>query len=770
VATASDLHGFGPAPPPPQEEGGLLNPLLLLSTGVSLAAFGVTVALLVRVRDPRLALLGLLLGALVVGDGLALSGLSSAGLGGPTIGDGLAHAPALALMLSIIAFMAVFSLERMITDRRRAEVRLAESEERFRRLAAISPVGIFRANPQGECIYANKRACEIAGIPLEEAYGFGWAQSLHPDDRDRVIDTWREGAESGRRFAAEYRFLHADGRVVPVIGEVIPEHEASGAFVGLVGTLTDITDRKRAEQSLQRDRDELEREVSARTGRLAALNDDLQREVAMRREVEADLREREQHFRRVFEDSPLAMAMSGYDDKLIRVNARFCEMLGYQPDEVYGRSFLEFTHPDDVELSVAASVAILKGDSPTEVVEKRYRRKDGATVYARTTIALIRDESGAPMYRIGMIEDVSERIWSREERNRIFDMALDPMCIGGFDGRFKVVNPEFVKALGWSEDEILSKHFTDLVHPDDREAVLADNAAVLQGNPTPPVESRWLCKDGSYRWLSWHAWPVVERRTVYAVARDITDRKLMEDSMFRHKDQMAHVMRVQTMGEMTSQIAHELGQPLGAVVNYAEGALSRLRSGQLAQGEIESVLEKIAAQGLRAGNLIRGISEFVRKNRLELASVDVGQIAANAVTLVQAGSPEDVEIRLVRASDVPLIEADAVQLEQVIINLMRNGIDAMTAKPTGQRLLTVTTSAPDPEHVEVTVADTGVGIAPELVDKVFEAFYSTKGAGLGMGLAMSRTIVAAHGGRLWVTSEPGAGATFHLRIPVNAPA
>jgi len=265
--------------------------------------------------------------------------------------------------------------------------------------------------------------------------------------------------------------------------------------------------------------------------------------------------------------------------------------------------------------------------------------------------------------------------------------------------------------------------------------------------------------------LSWEVSSAPAERRLYGVARDVTEARQIEREMAERRDEMAHLLRLQTMGEMASEIAHELNQPLSAIVNYARGASNRLRSADVPSDELTGLMEKVATQALRAGDLIRRIRSYVRKAELETEPCDINELVRNAVSLLSAGRRTNAKLRLVLDDRLPKIEADAIQIEQVILNLVRNGIEA--ASETGEPTLTIRTDRAGADEVRLRVTDNGPGLKDVGPDQIFEAFYTTKNAGLGLGLSISRTIVHAHGGRIWAEPDDGGGSTFLVVLPFS---
>jgi signal transduction histidine kinase len=247
------------------------------------------------------------------------------------------------------------------------------------------------------------------------------------------------------------------------------------------------------------------------------------------------------------------------------------------------------------------------------------------------------------------------------------------------------------------------------------------------------------------------------------------ERMRTENRMRRHEAELAHALRMGTMGELAAGLAHELNQPLAAILGFARGCENRLRNGKIERAELVSTLRKIAEQALRAGDVIRTMRAHVRKGEPRRQWCNINDLVADVLRL----GAEDVVrngVRLVEQLEtkLPKVQVDPTQIQQVLLNLLRNAVDAVAARDQGRTIVVSTSRAAD-GGVEVAVADTGAGLKGEMLERVFEPFYTTKNGGLGLGLSIARSIVEAHAGRLWATSDEGMGATFRLTLYRSKP-
>ena len=258
----------------------------------------------------------------------------------------------------------------------------------------------------------------------------------------------------------------------------------------------------------------------------------------------------------------------------------------------------------------------------------------------------------------------------------------------------------------------------------------------------------------------------VEART-RELTEEIAERKRAEDRARRHRDELAHFGRVSTIGEMATSLAHELNQPLTVISGCAQFCINALRSGAGTPERLLDAMEQSAEQAGRASGIVRRVRDFIHKEAPERRPVDVNDTIGGVAEMLRADAREHgAELRLDLARSVPPVVADPIQIQQVVLNLARNGMEAMSDGQAGPRDLCIQTRAPGNGAVEVTVRDRGRGMAAETLERLFDPFFTTKPQGLGMGLSISRTIVEAHGGRLWATSGDRDGTVFHFTLPV----
>ena len=333
-------------------------------------------------------------------------------------------------------------------------------------------------------------------------------------------------------------------------------------------------------------------------------------------------------------------------------------------------------------------------------------------------------------------------------------------------------NQTIADALGYSKEEIVGRTVFDLYHPDCLPGVQQALDSLAETGEVRDAELQLRRKDGSKIDVSLNVTAVRDGKGKVlhsrSAWRDITERKLAEQRARQHHAQLTHVLRLSTMGEMATGIAHEVNQPLTAIVTYTQACVRLMESGKADLDKLRDALQEVAAQGLRAGEIIRHLRDFTRLRETQRRPVDFNKLVREAVRFVEAEAREEgICMRLELAHELPRVVVDSIQVEQVILNLLRNAIDAMEDTAADERVLTVRTTEKGAGTVELSVCDTGPGLSAEDAGRIFDPFFTTKPHGMGMGLTISRSIAEAHQGRLWAEVPRRKGAMFHLTLPAR---
>jgi two-component system, LuxR family, sensor kinase FixL len=308
------------------------------------------------------------------------------------------------------------------------------------------------------------------------------------------------------------------------------------------------------------------------------------------------------------------------------------------------------------------------------------------------------------------------------------------------------------------------------IHPDDRETVVREVRLTLADQSDYTGEYRVLLPDNTLRWIAARGRMVQDPHgkpaRMLGTAIDVTARKQAEHALAEQRNEVAHLSRVTTLGEISGSLAHELNQPLCAMLVNTDSAELHLQSPSPNLHEVRAILADIHKDGLRAGEIIHGMRTFLQRKELDMQPLQVGQLAGEAVKLISAdAAARNTTVGLEIPPGLPRVAGDRVQLQQVLLNLLVNGMDAMSNCPVADRRITIRATQPDLHTVQIAVSDQGVGIAPGELDRVFTPFHTTKHGGLGLGLPICRSIVEAHGGSISITNNPKRGTTARFSLP-----
>ncbi|GET39816.1 PAS domain-containing sensor histidine kinase [Microseira wollei] len=392
-------------------------------------------------------------------------------------------------------------VSRDITFHKQAEAALAESEAKFRRFVEDASDIIHSLAPDGKFTYISPNVTEILGYEMEEMIGKSFVPFIHPQDREACIDFVKGMIKTGQKQAGfEFRAQRKDGSWCWMTANNSAIKDADGNIVGLQGIVRDISDRK---------------------------------------QVETALIESERKYRILVETSQDMIWATDKQGRYTFVNSAARQIYGYSPEEMIGRPFVDFIAPEEWQKDLETYQRVLAGESFLQY-ETTHMAKNGNSIHLAFNAMVLRDEAGNVIGATGTASDITKRKTAEIERDRFFNISLDMMCICDMDGYFKQANPAFETALGYTMAEILAAPFINFVHPDDIEKTLKQFDKIIAGAMVVNFENRWRCKDGAYKWLSWKAAPYLQDGLIYAIARDVSDRKaaiaaLAESEMkFRH--------------------------------------------------------------------------------------------------------------------------------------------------------------------------------------------------------------------------------------------
>ena len=524
----------------------------------------------------------------------------------------------------------------------------------------------------------------------------------------------------------------------------------------LASRLSSVT--RRTLVQLQRARDDLDAKVEERTADLTAANTKLRERAAL-----LDLTH----------DTVFARDMR---DVITYWNRGANELYGWKQDEVVGRTSHDVLHTVfPAPLSEINRTLLDTGRWEGQLI---HTKRDGSKVVAASRWALQRDQRGNPVAILETNNDVTEQRAaeealreSEEQWRAVFENNPTMYFMVAAGGTILSVNPFGAEQLGYTVDELIGRPVLDVFHEADRQGVERNVAACLaQPGRVWSWEFRKVRKDGTVLWAREMArvMPLKGRAVVLIVCEDITERKRAAEALQKAEAELAHVARVTTMGELASSIAHEVNQPLAAVTTNGNAGLRWLAADPPNLDETRGCLNRIIRDGVRASEIIARIRGLVKKSVAAKERLDVSEMIQEVLAMADTEARRHrVAVRAEGALDMAVAWGDRIQLQQVILNLVINAIDAMKAVGNRPRELLIRWERHEPDTILVTVRDSGVGLDPQAMDRIFDAFYTTKPGGLGMGLSISRSIIEAHGGRLWATANDHHGATFQFSLPTS---
>src|SRR5215469_9188579 len=624
-----------------------------------------------------------------------------------------------------------------IEDRKKAEAALQASERNLAAIINTIPTTVWTTRPDGYCDFLNQVWLDYAGMTPEQAQGWRWAEAIHPDDRKKLVEDWQACLASGTPVDAEARIRRFDSSYRWFLIRGNPLRDESGNIVKWYGTCVEIEDRKRWEQIL---------------------------------------RARELSWRQIVDNIPGLVATTGAMGEVEFLNRQTLEFFGKTNEELKDWALIGAVHPDDLPRVIEVRKQSIETGQIYEV-EHRCRRADGVYRWFQVRGLPVRDAENKVTAWYLLLTDIDDRKRAEEAlRASELDARLSLDNMPAFfvrlssDGVVEFVNRSFMQYFGKTLEEIKNWSTNDMIHPDDLAHVIEVFGNSLSTGQPFDREYRLRRFDGVYRWFQTRANPVrsVDGRILHwnALARDIDDRKKAEEALNKTRSEFAHVARITTLNALTASIAHEINQPLASLITNASISLRRLNADPPnIDGARETVMRTIR-DGNRVSDVITRLRALYTKKEFALEPLDLNAAAREVIALSLSDLQRNrVILKSEIADGLPLVNGDRVQLQQVVLNLVRNASDAMGLVEDRPRELLIRTERDGAGRVRLSVKDVGHGFTPEAADKLFQAFYTTKTEGMGIGLHVSQSIIEAHHGRLWATANDGPGATFSFVIP-----
>ncbi len=695
-----------------------------------------------------------------------------------------------------------------VTDYRRADRELKASESRLRGLFRAAPIGILFTQHR-TTVSVNDALCELLGHSQAELIGQTSRLSYFTEEEFQEVGRKLYGAvPAGGCASVETRLRRKDGTAIDVLLTSAPLHaEEPGA--GFVVTMQDITERKRAERALQ--------------SRIVAMTRPLDDASNITFSDLFDLEEIQNLQDAFAESSGVAALITAPDGTPLTRPSGFCRLCaefvrqsakGQQrcvlSDAALGRDCRDGPTVRPCLSAglwgAGASITVggkhianwLIGQVRDESLDleqiSRYAREIDADPeefrrallevpamseaqfrkIARTLFVLSQELSSKAYQNVQQARFIMDLKRAEDERDRLFNASLDLLSIGNLTGDFKQVNPAWTSSLGWSAEELTRTHPSEFVHPDDAAATVAAAERLRQGRALRSFENRFRCKNGSYRWLSWNAYAILEQGLVFAVGRDVTELKAAETERTRLEAQLRQSQKMEAVGQLAGGVAHDFNNILTAIFGNVDIVLTHLEQREYTAPGLLEHLQQVQRSAERAAGLTRQLLAFSRRQVIQPIVLDLNATLRDLEKMLRRLIAENIDLRLILAPAPAIVEVDPGQLEQVVVNLVVNARDAMAdggrlTLQTGHVVLDELHAATHADartgpHILLEIADTGCGMSPDTLEHIFEPFFTTKPVGRGTGLGLSTVygIVRQAGGHIDVQSAPGCGT--HLRI------
>jgi PAS domain S-box-containing protein len=633
-------------------------------------------------------------------------------------------------------------LDRRVAERTRE---LAEANEVLQLQVGLLqhlPVSAWTLRPDGTPDFVNQVWLEFSGQTLDfvRSHPEAWMNAVHPEDRETASRAFGEGVRLGRGFAFETRSLRAqDGTYRWHLNQAVVLRDAEGKVLKFIGTTTDIDDQKRAQEELRASETNLREILNGIPGFVCTLNPAGQIDLA---------------------------------------NRPLLDFFGMTVEELNSWGTNGAIHPDDLPRVIAEFTHSMTTGIPIDT-EARYRRADGVYRWSQLQIVPVRDTEGKITVWYGLLTDIEDRKRAEDELRRsearhriVVETASDAVVSIDEGGTIILANPATKRIFGHNPEELIGKPLTVLMpgamrglHETGFKRYLETGARHLNWQGTEVTALRANGEEFPAE-VSFGEMTLDQRKIFTGFIRDISGKKRAEEELRNSQAELARMMRVMTIGQLTASIAHEVNQPLSGIVMNASTCL-RMLSGD--QPNIEGAREtarRTIRDGNRASEIVTRLRTLFKRKEVAAESIDLNDAALEVIALSLSELQRDrILVRHDLAENLPAVKGDRIQLQQVILNLMRNALDAMRDVDDRPRELLIKTESDDSKNVKLTMQDTGIGFAPDAANRLFDSFYTTKDGGMGVGLSVSRSIIEAHRGRIWASANEGPGSSFAFSIP-----
>ncbi|MFL6310473.1 MAG: PAS domain-containing protein [Terriglobales bacterium] len=603
------------------------------------------------------------------------------------------------------------------------------------------PVSAWTLKPDGTADFVNQVWLEFAGQTPDfvRSHPEAWMSAVHPDDREIATKSFWEGVHSEQDFAFETRSLRArDGTYRWHLNQAVVLRDSEGRVLKFVGTTTDIDDQKRTQEVLRKSESTLQRVIDT----IPTLT--------------------------------WSMLPDGSNEFL---SSQWHDYTGFSSEMSRGWGWQAAFHPEDLPILTERWRTLLASGEPG-AVEARLRDRHGVYRWFLIRVAPFCDEKGTIVRWYGTSTEINARKLA-EEALRMRELNLieitetipEMLWSASPDGAIEYCNGRFLDYTGLSLEQTLNDGWINVLHPDDvQPTIKVWNSCVKTGSPYRVEVRTFHVPDHTYRWCVTSALPLRDQQghivKWHGTVVDMHDWKQAQEELRHTQAELARMMRVMTISQLTASIAHEVNQPLSGIITNASTCLRMLKSDPPNIDGAQETARRAIRDGNRASEIITRLRTLFSKKQSELEPLDLNEAAREVITLLSGELQKNNVILKHEFSDhLSVVKGDRVQIQQVILNLIRNGSDAMSGIEDRPRQMVVRTEL-EGDHVRLSVQDSGIGFAQEIADHIFNPFYTTKPDGMGIGLSISRSIIESHGGRLWAEDAvTGSGAIFQFNLP-----
>lgn len=608
----------------------------------------------------------------------------------------------------------------------------AHPDCRLESLIDALPALAWTSRPDGAAEYFNRRWLDFTGLPLSDALAWGWLTAIHPEDRASLLESWHGRSASAEAFEIEARMRRFDGGYRWFLIRANAVRDESGSVQRWCGTNIDIEDRRRAEQAV---------------------------------------RASEQHFRLLFDSVPALLTTTTPAGEVESVNQSLLGYLGKSLEEIRAWQLNDVLHPDDLERVIDQWRAAIASGQRYDL-DLRLRRADGVYRWFHYVAVPLRDIDGELIRWYAVLSDIDRlkqseaAARSSEHRVRLIVDSVPGMLFTTTpQGEVEFVNRRLLDYFGRSLEELQAWKQAEWVHPEDLPRTMMEwQRGVTSGQPYD-FEERLRRADGAYRWFHFRAAPLRDAdgqiTRWYGLLTDIEDLKRADEALRSAQMRLSRATHLAALSELSASIAHEVNQPLAAVVTNANACLRWLSADPPNLERAVLSAARIIRDGNGAAEVITRMRSLFKRAPPVKQPLDLNETIREVCDLAaEDARARGIQLQTDLQHDLPHVTADRVQIQQVIANIARNGMDAMNTV-TRPKQLTIT-SRSTAEELVVSVIDAGEGLIES--ELLFEPLYTTKPNGMGMGLAICRSIIEAHGGRLWMQRNPSHGATFSFAL------